>query len=303
MVSDPDVVIRCTGVSKRFGRVVALDGLELTVPRGSVVGYLGPNGAGKSTTIRILLDLARPDAGEVTVLGVDPRRGGAASRRAIGYLPGELRLDERMTVAETLRSWERLRGIAADRTYVDELCDRLDLDQTRETRGLSSGNRRKVGLVGAFMARPELLILDEPTAGVDPLVQAEFLALVAEARDRGATVFLSSHVLSEVQRAADHVVVIRAGQIVAAGSVDEVRHAARQPFVAMFVDTPPIAELETTSGVGDVHARGREVSGVIEGSPNALLAVLAKHPLEHLLLPEPDLEDAFLRFYQAEQLP
>lgn len=303
MVSDPDVVIRCTGVSKRFGRVVALDGLDLTVPRGSVVGYLGPNGAGKSTTIRILLDLARPDAGEVTVLGVDPRRGGASSRRAIGYLPGELRLDERVTVAETLRSWEHLRATAVDRTYVDELCDRLDLDQTRETRGLSSGNRRKVGLVGAFMARPELLILDEPTAGVDPLVQAEFLALVAEARDRGATVFLSSHVLSEVQRAADHVVVIRAGQIVAAGSVDEVRHAARQPFVATFVDIPPIRELESTSGVSDVRVRGREVSAVIEGSPNALLAVLAKHPLEHLLLPEPDLEDAFLRFYQSEPLP
>jgi ABC-2 type transport system ATP-binding protein len=233
MASDPDVVIRCTGVSKRFGRVVALDGLELTVQRGSVVGYLGPNGAGKSTTIRILLDLARPDAGEVTVLGVDPRRGGAAARRAIGYLPGELRLDERLTVAETLRSWERLRGSAIAQTYVAGLCDRLDLDPTRETRGLSSGNRRKVGLVGAFMARPELLILDEPTAGVDPLVQAEFLALVAEAKGRGATVFLSSHVLSEVQRAADHVVVIRAGHIVAAGSVDEVRHAARQPFVAM----------------------------------------------------------------------
>ena len=131
MVPDPDVVIRCTGVSKRFGRVVALDGLDLTVPRGSVVGYLGPNGAGKSTTIRILLDLARPDAGEVTVLGVDPRRGGAESRRAIGYLPGELRLDERMTVAETLRSWERLRGTPVDAMYVGELCDRLDLDQTR----------------------------------------------------------------------------------------------------------------------------------------------------------------------------
>jgi ABC-2 type transport system ATP-binding protein len=221
----------------------------------------------------------------------------------IGYLPGELRLDERMSVAETLRSWERLRGTAVDRTYVDELCDRLDLDQTRETRGLSSGNRRKVGLVGAFMSRPELLILDEPTGGVDPLVQAEFLALVAEARDRGATVFLSSHVLSEVQRAADHVVVIRAGQIVATGSVDEVRHAARQPFVATFVDAPPIGELEATSGVGEVRVRGREVNEVIKGSPNPLLAVLAKHPLEHLLLPEPDLEDAFLRFYQAERLP
>ena len=298
-VATDDVVIRCRGVVKRFGDVVALDELDLAVGRGTVVGYLGPNGAGKSTTIRILLDLARPDAGEVSVLGADPRTAGPQLRRRIGYLPGELRLDDRLRVDETLRSWSKLRGGNIDEDYVRSLCDRLDLDITRQTRGLSSGNRRKVGLVGAFMARPELLVLDEPTAGVDPLVQATFLELVGEARDDGRTVFLSSHVLSEVQQIADEAIVIRAGKVVATGRIDELRQAARQPFTAWFAGPPPEAELRTATGVAQLDVRGREVSGVIEGPPNGLLAVLARHPVDHLLMPEPDLEQAFLRYYEG----
>jgi len=158
------------------------------VPQGRVLGYLGPNGAGKTSTIRILMDLARPTEGRVEVLGADPRRGGPGLRRHIGYLPGELRLDERLSVQQTLDSWTRLRGGGVDPGQVRKLCDRLDLDAGRRTRGLSSGNRRKVGLVGAFMARPELLILDEPTNGLDPLIQAEFLRMVEEVRDDGRTV-------------------------------------------------------------------------------------------------------------------
>jgi ABC-2 type transport system ATP-binding protein len=298
MPSDTEVVISCRGVVKRFGRVVALDELDLEVRRGLVVGYLGPNGAGKSTTIRILLDLARVDAGEVRVLGADPRAAGPALRRRIGFLPGELRLDDRLRVDETLRSWARLRG-GVDETYVRELCERLDLDRSRETRGLSSGNRRKLGLVGAFMARPELLVLDEPTSGVDPLVQAEFVELVDEARAEGRTVFLSSHVLSEVQRVADAVIVIRSGTVVASGDVDELRHGARQPFTVWFSGPPPEAELRAVGGVQVLDVRGGEISGVIEGSPDPLLAVLARHPVDHLLLPEPDLEQAFLRYYEV----
>jgi ABC-2 type transport system ATP-binding protein len=291
-------VIRCEAVVKRFGPVVALDHLDLEVPRGLVVGYLGPNGAGKSTTIRILLDLARADAGAVVVLGAQPRAAGPALRRRIGYLPGELRLDERLTVEETFRSWARLRGGGVDPAYVSQLCARLDLDPTRHTKGLSSGNRRKVGLVGALMARPELLVLDEPTGGLDPLVQAEFQQLVEEARDDGRTVFLSSHILSEVQRIADVVVVIREGRQVASGAVDDLRRAARQPFTAWFEGEPPEAELRTVPGVDELEVHGREVSGVVEGSPTRLLEVLGSHPLEHVLMPEPDLEQAFLRLYE-----
>ena len=300
-VATDDVVIRCRGVVKRFGDVVALDELDLAVGRGTVVGYLGPNGAGKSTTIRILLDLARPDAGDVSVLGADPRTAGPKLRRRIGYLPGELRLDDRLRVDETLRSWAKLRGGNIDEDYVRNLCDRLDLDITRQTRGLSSGNRRKVGLVGAFMARPELLVLDEPTAGVDPLVQATFLELVGEARDDGSTVFLSSHVLSEVQQIADEAIVIRSGKVVATGRIEELRQTARQPFTAWFAGSPPEAELRTALGLAHLDVRGNEVSGVIEGPPNGLLAVLARHPVDHLLMPEPDLEQAFLRYYEGDE--
>lgn len=294
------LAIRCSGVTKRFGDVVALDALDLVVRRGSVTGYLGPNGAGKSTTIRILLDLARADGGEVEVLGVGPRRGGPELRRRIGYLPGELRLDDRLRVDETLRSWAVLRGgaDAVDRRYVDELCERLALDPTRRNRTLSSGNRRKVGLVGAFMARPELLVLDEPTQGVDPLVQAEFLALLDETRADGRTVFLSSHVLSEVQRAADDVIVIRDGRVVVTGSLDDLRRQARQPFTAWFDGAVPEAALRSVRSVRDLEVlHGTEVRGTVEGDPAEFLAVLAEHGVAHLLMPEPDLEQAFLDYY------
>jgi len=293
-----DAAIRCVGVTKRFGDVVALDRLDLTVPRGAVVGFLGPNGAGKTTTMRILLDLARPDRGEVAVLGVAPQ-GRPELRRRIGYLPGEIRLEERATVAEILESWVRLRGVEVDHRHVDDLCERLQLDRSRHAHTLSSGNRRKVGLVGAFMSRPELLVLDEPTSGVDPLVQSAFLDLVRETTSAGATVFLSSHVLSEVQRVADDVVVIRGGTVVATGSVDEFRRRARQPFTVWFRDDPPLDELTAVTGMGELHVHGRHVDGEIEGGPNELIAVLARHPVEHLLLPEPDLEEAFLRLYDA----
>ena len=288
----------CERVTKRFGRVLALDDLDLAVPRGAIVGYLGPNGAGKSTTSRIILDLARPDRGTVQVLGQDPSRSPSVRQR-IGYLPGELRLDERLTVRETLSLWSRLRD-RVDDTWVTELCDRLDLDTSRRTKGLSSGNRRKVGLVGAFMARPELLVLDEPTSGLDPLIQAEFTGLAEEARNWGGTVFLSSHVLSEVQRVADHVIVLREGRVAAAGSVDELRHRARQPFTVQFAGPPPLEELHATPGISDIRVSGRAVIGVVAGTPDNLLAVLARHPILHLVLPEPDLDDVFLQMYQQE---
>jgi ABC-2 type transport system ATP-binding protein len=228
---------------------------------------------------------------------VEPRAGGPGLRRRIGYLPGELRLDDRLGVGETLRSWAAIRG-GVDSGYVRQLCDRLDLDVSRGNRGLSTGNRRKVGLVGAFMSRPDLLVLDEPTAGVDPLVQAEILELVTEARDDGRTVFLSSHVLGDVQRVADHVVVIRAGKVVAAGRVDDLRRSARQLFSVSFAGPVPRVALARISGVRDLEVRGKEARGIVTGSPDALLRELARHRVSHMVMPEPDLEEAFLSYYE-----
>ena len=293
-----DVVIECAQVVKRFGSTIALDGLDFDVRRGRVVGYLGPNGAGKSTTLRILLDLARRDAGDVWVLGADPRVAGPDLRRRIGYVPGELRLPDRLTAGALLESWRRLRGGDVDRVYVAELCERLDLDPTRDARALSSGNRRKVGLVGAFMARPELLILDEPTAGVDPLVQGEFARLVCEARDEGRTVLLSSHVLSEVQHLADDVVILRAGRVVASGQLGDLTQAASQPFTVWFSNAAPVDALFNTPGVSQLDVRGNVVHGTIDGSPNPLLKTLAEHPIDHVELPEPTLEEAFRQYYE-----
>ena len=287
--------VRCRQVQKAFGRVAALRGLDLEVAHGRVTGFLGPNGAGKTTTLRLLVGLSRPDAGSIEVLGADPWAGPPPGRRDIGYLPGELELDERFDVGETLSFWAQLRG-NVDEAYVHQLCDRLSLDPTRHTRGLSSGNRRKVGLVGALMGRPRLLVLDEPTSGLDPVVQAEFAELVQEVRSEGRTVLLSSHVLSEVQHLADDVVLIRAGATVLAGSVDHLRQRAVQPFSAWFTGPPPVDELRAIATGVDV--RGNQVTGSVEGDPNRLIELLAKHPVDHLLLPEPDLEDVFLRYYE-----
>ncbi len=204
----PDPAIRTRALVKDYGSVRALRGVDLEVEPGEVFGFLGPNGAGKSTTIRILLDPLRPTAGDVEVLGSPPVEGGAALRSRIGYLPGELNLAGRIDAGTMLRQLARLRGgRGADR--IGPLAERFGLDLDRPIRGLSKGNKQKVGVVQAFMHEPELLVLDEPSSGLDPLLQREFLDLVLEARDRGATVFLSSHVLSEIEDVAGRVAIIR----------------------------------------------------------------------------------------------
>ncbi|WP_245641147.1 ABC transporter ATP-binding protein [Streptomyces megasporus] len=291
--------ISCEGVTKRFGDFTAVDGLDLTVPEGSVFGYLGPNGAGKSTTIRMLMGLSRPTSGRVRVLGQDPLAD-AAVRRRIGYLPGELRLDDRLTVLQTLESWARLRG-TVDLALRDELIERFALDPKKAVRGLSTGNRRKVGLVGAFMSRPDLLVLDEPTNGLDPLMQQVFLDLVAEVAREGRTVLLSSHILSEVERVAGSVAVLRAGRIVASGETARLRRGAAQKFHAVFTDeVPPLTELEGLPGAAEVTAEGQRVTVAWTGSPDALLRTLSRYRLDSLTAPEPDLEDAFFHHYRTD---
>ena len=291
--------LRINGLVKDYGSVVAVDGIDLEVARGEVYGFLGPNGAGKTTTIRCLLDLLRPTAGTIEVLGRDPRRDGVEVRQRVAYLPGELRLPERMTGRQLVAAIGRLRtGIDTKRR--DELAERLQLDLGRRLRDLSSGNRRKVALLLAFVSDAELLVLDEPTSGLDPLMQQVFQQLVAEARAAGKTVFLSSHVLSEVQRAADRVAVLRAGRIVTIGTVEELRGRARQRVEAWFVGDPPTAELTALPGIVDSAVDGRHFTAVLTGSIQPLIEVLARNPVSGMLVEEPDLEEAFLDLFATD---
>jgi ABC-2 type transport system ATP-binding protein len=288
--------IRFDGLVKHYGAVEAVRGIDLEVRRGEVFGFVGPNGAGKSTTIRCMLDLIRPSAGRISVLGLDPRLDGVDLRGRIGYVPGELRLPERLTARQFVTSISRLRD-GLDQARLAAIVDRLQIDLDRRMRDLSSGNRRKVALLVAFVGRSELLILDEPTSGLDPLMQHEFLGLVREAREDGTTVFLSSHVLSEVQRAADHVAVLRQGQIVAQGTVDELRGRARQRIEAWFAEDVPEAELTAIPGLVEPVVEGRRLAATLSGSVEPLLAALARHRVASLVIEEPDLEDAFLDLY------
>jgi len=290
--------LRITGLVKDYGRVHAVRGIDLEVRRGEVFGFLGPNGAGKTTTIRCILDLLRPTAGRIEVLGLDPRSDGVAVRQRIAYVPGELRLPERQTGHQLVAAIARLRGgLPADRER--ELAERLGVDLSRRLRDLSSGNRRKVALLLAFLSNAELLVLDEPTNGLDPLMQHEFLRLAREAREAGTTIFLSSHVLSEVQRAADRVAVVRSGKIVAQGTVEELRGRARQRVDVWFLDAPPTAELALLPGIEDQLVEGHRFAAVLSGPIQPLLEVLARHPVVTMLVEEPDLDEAFLDLYEA----
>jgi ABC-2 type transport system ATP-binding protein len=296
--SAPVPALRISGLVKNYGKVQAVRGIDLEVRRGEVFGFLGPNGAGKTTTIRCILDLLRPTAGRIDVLGLDPRRDGVGVRSRVAYMPGELRLPERQTGHQLVASIARLRG-GLDDGRKSELARRLGLDLGRRVRDLSSGNRRKVALLLAFLSNAELLVLDEPTNGLDPLMQHEFLRMVREARDAGTTIFLSSHVLSEVQRAADRVAVLRSGRVVALGTVDALRGRARQRVEIWFVGEPPTELLAALPGLDEQLVEGRHVAAMLSGPIQPLLEILAAHPVLSMLVEEPDLEDAFLDLYEA----
>ncbi len=277
----------------------ALAGLDLRVERGEVFGYLGPNGAGKSTTIRLLFDLIHPTAGHVEVLGVDSRRDGVEARRRTGYLPGDLRLNDRMTVRRQLESLARLRG-GVDERLRDALCERLGLELDRPIRHLSKGNRQKVGLVQAFMHRPELVVLDEPSAGLDPLLQAELRTLLRETAAEGRTVFLSSHSLDEVQHVADRVGIIRAGRLVDVDSVERFRERAVRHVTVVFAGQPPEpARFTRIQGVRLERAEGAVLRlTATEPAMDALVKEAASHRIVDLVSQPADLEEIFLELYE-----
>lgn len=289
------------GLVKSYGDVHAVRGIDLAVRQGEVFGFVGPNGAGKSTTIRCILDLLRPSAGEIRLFGRDPSVDSAKIRERVAYVPGELRLPERITARQFLETIGRLRS-RFDGSRLAELADIFKLDLDRRIRNLSSGNRRKVSVLSAFLTDADLFILDEPTGGLDPLMQHEFLQLVRERRASGSTVFLSSHILSEVQSVADRMAVLRAGKIVAAGTVAEIRGLARQRVEVWFeADAPPA--LARIPGLAEPEVDGRRFTAILTGSARPLLEVLGTMSVNSIVIAEPDLEEAFLGLYQEEPGP
>ena len=291
-----DIAVHTEGLTKFYGARRGIEGLDLEVRAGEVMGFLGPNGAGKTTTIRLLLDFLRPTRGRATVLGLDPRRDKAVLHRRIGYLPGELAFPGRGRADELLRFFADARGGVAW-SQVTELADRLELDLSRPVHALSKGNKQKVGLVQAFMHRPALLILDEPTSGLDPLVQHEFLGMVRDARAAGQTVFMSSHVLAEVQQSADRVAIVRDGRLAAVEQVESLGRRAVRTVEIHFEDPVDAAEFAVLPGVSDVAVSGPVLRCTVDGRLDPLIKAAARHPVVDLLSAEPDLEETFLSFY------
>jgi ABC-2 type transport system ATP-binding protein len=297
MSGGPAIVTR--GLTKRFGKVTAVSGLDLTVDGGQILGFLGPNGAGKTTTIRLLLGFLRPTGGTASVLGA--RAGDIGVRARIGYLPGDLRVDPAMSGAQLFAWYGRLRG-RQDQQRVDELIERLGLEPHRRFGTLSKGNRQKVGIVQALCHSPEVIIMDEPTTGLDPLVQREFLALLREAADQGAAILFSTHVLPEVERAADSVAIIRAGQLVAISTVDELLDGSRRRLELRFAAPIPVGAFKAVPGVVQADMHDRSVVLTIDGPVGPALRTASEAGT--LLRVSPggdDLEDLFVSLYQNNQ--
>ncbi|MGW6620374.1 ABC transporter ATP-binding protein [Nocardia sp. NPDC055002] len=293
-----DQVIDVADLRKTFGRFTALDGLDLHVSTGEIHGFLGPNGAGKSTTIRILLGVLRATGGEAAVFGRDPWTDAVDLHRRIAYVPGDVTLWPSLSGGETIDLLARMRG-GLDQARRGELIERFELDPTKKARTYSKGNRQKVALVSAFSANADLLILDEPTSGLDPLMEQVFQDCVRDAAARGATVLLSSHILSEVEHLCDRVTIIRAGRTVESGSLNDLRHLSRTAITADLIGDP--GDLSTMPGVGDVERDGSTLRCQVDADHlGALIRVLGDAGVRSLTSAPPTLEDLFLRHYHVD---
>jgi len=294
MPNAADVAIRTEDLSKTFGSTKALDALNLEMPRGEVLGYLGPNGAGKTTTIRLLLGLIRATSGRAEVFGVDCQEDPVEAHRRLAYVPGEVTLWPSLTGTETLHLLGRVHG-DIDVAYRDLLLERFEFDSSKKVRAYSKGNRQKLILIAGLMTRADLLLLDEPTSGLDPLMERAFRDCIVDARERGQTVFLSSHILSEVEALCDRVAILRAGQLIEVGTLAEMRHLS-----ALQVDAEldgPAPDLDGVAGVSAVEVDGNRVHCHVSGPIEPLLDVLTKVGVRHLVSREPSLEELFLAHY------
>jgi ABC-2 type transport system ATP-binding protein len=294
-------VLMTRGLTKSYGQVRALRGVDLKVHGGEIFGFLGPNGAGKTTTIRCLLDLIRPDGGTVRVLGLDPQADPVAVQARTGYLPGELRLNDNWTAERQLQFFSDMRNGKADWGFVRQLAERLELDLKQPIKNLSKGNKQKVGVVQALMHRPELLLLDEPTGGLDPLMQQEVLGLLRQAQAEGATVFFSSHIMSEVEAVADRVGIIRLGEIVEVAETRSLINRALRHVTVRFLEPVDSSSLADVHGVEVLSGNGSlDVTVQVEGHMDSLIKALGAFPVSDLETVRPSLEDLFLAYYKGE---
>jgi ABC-2 type transport system ATP-binding protein len=290
-------IVETHELTKRYGSARGIEDVSMAVEAGEVFGFLGPNGAGKTTTIRTLLDLLHPTSGSATIFGLDSRRESRAIRARLGNLPGDFAYDPRLTGRELVSFLAELRGMS-DLGRAAELAERFRADMDRPLRGLSRGNRQKIGLVQCAFHDPELLVLDEPSSGLDPLMQEEFLAFVTEERDRGRTIFLSSHELDEVQRACDRVGIIRDGRLVAIESVEDVTGRSYRHVTIEFADPLDPDEFRRIPGVRDLVQAGRRLSFKADGAVDPVIKAAARHTVTELELNHPTLEEIFLTYYE-----
>jgi ABC-2 type transport system ATP-binding protein len=294
-------VIRTVALTKNYGIHRGITELDLDVQEGEIFGFLGPNGAGKTTTMRVLLDLIRPTSGHAEVFGIRTTSDPVAIHRRVGYLPGEFDLYDRLSGADTLTYFANLRG-GVDPGYVAELVERLGLDPSRRFREYSKGNKQKVGLIVALQHKPDLLILDEPTSGLDPLVQQTFFQIVREARSEGRTIFLSSHIIDEVDRTCDRVAIIREGRLVQVDRIEAIRRLAFHHVELTFATPVATAVFESIDGVSDIELDDRVLRMRVSGPIGSVIAAAAPHGLVDVVSREPNLEDVFLAQYGRHEV-
>ncbi|HET9721819.1 MAG TPA: ABC transporter ATP-binding protein [Candidatus Saccharimonadales bacterium] len=302
MSANSSPAIETFGLGKRYGRggAFSLHDLNISIMPGEIYGFLGPNGAGKSTTIRLLMNFIQPTEGRAQILGLDIVRDSVAVKRGIGYLPGEFAYYPNLTGRQFLEYMSELQP-PKRKNYVNELARRFDVPLNSHLNTLSKGNRQKIGLIQAFAAEPEVFVLDEPTSGLDPLMQEVFFELLRESKSRGATVFFSSHNLSEVQKTCDRVGFIREGKLIAQQTIGELAQSAVQTYDISFVGEIPLAALHRLKGVKVIANTSRHTTVTIKGELKPLFALLAKHKVNSLDRREIDLEEEFLRFYKGSE--
>lgn len=293
-----DSVIHSDGLTKKYGDFAALDHLDLDVQKGEILGYLGPNGAGKTTTIRLLLGLIKPTSGQALIFGLDSQKDKIAVHKRLAYVPGEASLWPNLTGEETFYLLGKIHG-QMDMKYLKKLIELFRFDPKKKVRTYSKGNRQKINLIVALASRADLLILDEPTAGLDPIMEEAFKDCVLEAKANGQTVFLSSHVLSEVEALCDRVAILRSGKLVELGTLQEMRHLSAVTVIATFDAKPP--KISHIENVKNIHASGHQLTCQVHGDISPLITVLAAAKPKTLLSREPSLEELFLSLYGEDK--